>query len=268
MRARPRCVRGGLRAEPGLEVVQQVELHVVDERRVDLVAHAVAVGVACCRSPAAARTCRGSGRRRSRPGWSRGSAPTDRVAAHSTGSVACEAHLGVERADRELADRDRLAVVEERAHAQVRVDALEPRGVDGAVREGGQRPEVEALRLHAHRHLGTRGGDGVVAIAAAPAAPRTRPSRSGVVTRAAASLAASRSARARIARSSVVISSASISWRPSPNRCGASRLSGRVTTSPPKPAEPRGRPWQLGAAVGEAGAERAGLADVAVRRPR
>ena len=40
-----------------------------------------------------------------------------------------------------------------------------------------------------------------------------------------------------------MISSASISFRPRPNRCGASRLSGRVTTSPPKPAEPRGRPW-------------------------
>lgn len=51
-------------------------------------------------------------------------------------------------------------------------------------------------------------------------------------------------ARARIARSSPVISSASISRRPAPNRCGALRLSGRVTTSPPKPAEPRGRPWQ------------------------
>ena len=48
----------------------------------------------------------------------------------------------------------------------------------------------------------------------------------------------------RMARMSEVISSASISFRPKPNRCGAFRLSGRVTTSPPRPAEPRGRPWQ------------------------
>ena len=41
-----------------------------------------------------------------------------------------------------------------------------------------------------------------------------------------------------------MISSASISLRPRPNRCGASRLSGLVTTSPPTPAEPSGRPWQ------------------------
>src|SRR5437660_570772 len=45
-------------------------------------------------------------------------------------------------------------------------------------------------------------------------------------------------------RKSAVISSASISLRPRPKRCGASRLSGRVATSPPAPAEPRGRPWQ------------------------
>jgi hypothetical protein len=49
-------------------------------------------------------------------------------------------------------------------------------------------------------------------------------------------------ARSRVARRSVVISSASISRIPSPNRWGVSRLSGRVTTSPPEPAEPRGRP--------------------------
>ena len=51
-------------------------------------------------------------------------------------------------------------------------------------------------------------------------------------------------ASARIRRRSAVIWSPSISFRPNPNRCGASRLSGRVTTSPPKPALPRGRPWQ------------------------
>ena len=39
-------------------------------------------------------------------------------------------------------------------------------------------------------------------------------------------------------RNSAVISSASISFNPKPNRCGASRLSGRVTTSPPNPADP------------------------------
>ena len=55
---------------------------------------------------------------------------------------------------------------------------------------------------------------------------------------------ASAIAPARIARISPVISSASISFNPKPNRCGASRLSGRVATSPPAPAEPRGRPWQ------------------------
>src|SRR6476661_734353 len=42
---------------------------------------------------------------------------------------------------------------------------------------------------------------------------------------------------------SPVISSASIAFRPRPKRCGASRLSGRVATSPPAPAAPRGRPW-------------------------
>ena len=35
---------------------------------------------------------------------------------------------------------------------------------------------------------------------------------------------------------------ASISRIPSPKRCGASRLSGRVATLPPEPADPRGRP--------------------------
>ncbi|PYQ49353.1 MAG: hypothetical protein DMF78_18485 [Acidobacteria bacterium] len=55
---------------------------------------------------------------------------------------------------------------------------------------------------------------------------------------------ASAMAPARMPRRSAVISSASISLSPRPNRCGASRLSGRVTTSPPAPADPRGRPWQ------------------------
>ena len=55
---------------------------------------------------------------------------------------------------------------------------------------------------------------------------------------------ASAIALSRMARRSAVISSASISLSPSPNRCGASRLSGRVATSPPKPADPRGRAWQ------------------------
>ena len=53
---------------------------------------------------------------------------------------------------------------------------------------------------------------------------------------------ASATARSRYARSSAVISSANISFKPSPNRCGALRWSGRVTTAPQKPAEPRGRP--------------------------
>ena len=48
----------------------------------------------------------------------------------------------------------------------------------------------------------------------------------------------------RMPRRSEVISSASISLSPIPKRCGASRLSGLVATSPPEPAEPRGRPWQ------------------------
>ena len=55
---------------------------------------------------------------------------------------------------------------------------------------------------------------------------------------------ASAIAALRLARKSAVISSASISFRPRPNKCGASRLSGRVATSPPAPADPRGRPWQ------------------------
>jgi len=54
---------------------------------------------------------------------------------------------------------------------------------------------------------------------------------------------ASACAFARIDRRSVVISSASSSFKPNPKRWGASRLSGRVTTLPPAPADPRGRPW-------------------------
>jgi hypothetical protein len=55
---------------------------------------------------------------------------------------------------------------------------------------------------------------------------------------------AERTACAWIWRRSRVISSASISCRPSPKRCGASRLAGRVNTLPPNPAEPNGRAWQ------------------------
>src|SRR5262249_33888163 len=57
-------------------------------------------------------------------------------------------------------------------------------------------------------------------------------------------LAACCRAAARILRRSLVISSASISFRPRPNRCGASRLSGRGATSPPTPPDPRGRPGE------------------------
>ena len=140
----------------------------------------------------------------------------------------------VERADHELADRDRAAVREERPHAQVGVDAL-----DAAT--------CRRCRRAARVML-----------------PKLMPLlTSGRVTARAAADARRRSPRARIARRSAVISSASISFRPRPNRCGASRLSGRVTTSPPKPAEPRGRPWHAAQLSARPAPMRAGRLDVA-----
>ena len=60
-----------------------------------------------------------------------------------------------------------------------------------------------------------------------------------------------------------VISSASISFRPRPKRCGASRLSGRVATSPPESRRAARTAVARGAAVGHAGADREIGADVA-----
>ena len=75
--------------------------------------------------------------------------------------------------------------------------------------------------------------------------------------------AASAIAAARIRRKSAVISSASISLSPRPKRCGASRLSGLVATSPPAPADPRGRPWQPAQLSERPAADRDDLVDVA-----
>ena len=75
---------------------------------------------------------------------------------------------------------------------------------------------------------------------------------------------ASRTASSRMARRSAVISSASISLSPRPNRCGASRLSGRVATSPPVPAAPLRTAVAAGTAVHQAGAEPQLGVDVAV----
>ena len=207
--ASPRRLLGRRR----LEVVEQVELEVVDE--------------AASGSRWRRRRCPGR-RRRRRPAAPRcvSSAPSSTMPAGVTTRPPrwrprqvrvdrLQAHLVVERADDELADRDRAAVREERPHAQVGVDALRRREVS-TVPSGSavMRAVVDALARRA-------------ACVTARRSPRALGDR----------------AASRIARRSAVISSASISFRPRPNRCGASRLSGRVTTSPPKPAEPRGRPW-------------------------
>ena len=42
-------------------------------------------------------------------------------------------HLGVQRADGEFTYGDRLAMSEERAHPKIRIDPLDPGGVDGAI---------------------------------------------------------------------------------------------------------------------------------------
>ena len=84
---------------------------------------------------------------------------------------------------------------EERSDAQIGVDATDLGGVERSVRIG---LDASRSRCPSSRGPGdgTPGGDGL------------------------------RFAASRIARSSCVISSASISCRPRPNRCGASRLSG------------------------------------------
>ena len=68
-----------------------------------------------------------------------------------------QAHLGVERAHQELADRDGSAMVEERPHAQVRVDALHLGRVDAAIGGGGDAAVEDPLAEEVAR-------DGAVAL--------------------------------------------------------------------------------------------------------
>ena len=62
------------------------------------------------------------------------------------GVIRLDPHLGVERADQELADRDRAALREERTHAQIGVHADDARRHERAVRVGRDRSVADPLR--------------------------------------------------------------------------------------------------------------------------
>ncbi len=146
----------GLHVGRRLEVVQQVELEVVDDCGWHFVARDVAVDL------------------ESRVG-NRRSFDLVQLAVedHAGGSHdlplgaglrevwvgRVQAHLVAQRADDELSDRDRLAVRKKRSHAQVRIDPLHARRVDGSGRgrrDGAVRDSLgdERLRDRAAQSLG------------------------------------------------------------------------------------------------------------------
>jgi hypothetical protein len=128
-----------------LEVVQQIELDVVDERRVDFVQLAVAVRVLRGRASGRPlefvehRIVLEPGDALGRPG----SGGIGRRAEH--GVPRLQAHLGVEGADQELANRRRQPLVQKRPHAQIRVDAFDGRGIHSAIGIRRDPAEVDAL---------------------------------------------------------------------------------------------------------------------------
>ena len=81
-------------------------------------------------------------------------------ATEEVGVGSLEPHLGVQGAGRELPDGERLAVVEERLHAKVRVHAHDLGGVHGAVGEGGDPAVVDPLaqKRAGDRMAGALGG--------------------------------------------------------------------------------------------------------------
>ena len=105
----------------GHPIAVPVVRRVLHRRSLDAVRRAVEHHAGRCRDPA-------SSRRREQVG-------VDRL----------EAHLGAQRADDELANRDRPPVVEERAHAQVRIDSHDFVGLDPAVGQRGEEPVLDAL---------------------------------------------------------------------------------------------------------------------------
>ena len=176
----------GLLVGRRLEVVQKVELEIVHESRRNLVPGHVAIGI------------------ESRIGnrWSldgvelavqhhpgRGDRMSPRRSLRQIRIRRIQSDLPVERPDDEFADRYRLAVREEGPHAQIGIHALDERGVEGTVGTCRNRSEGDALRLELFGHRLAPGGGGRIACA-------------------------------RIWRSCDVISSASISFSPRPNRWG------------------------------------------------
>ena len=145
-----------------LEVVQQIELEIVHEGRRNLVTGDISVGIEAGigngRSLDAVQ-----GAVENHAGGGHDLPLRARPSKIRVGRV--QAHLSVQCADDELADRDRPPVCEERPHAQVRIDPFDLAGVDGSVRGSRDRAVVDALGRQLLRHgptpaLGGRDGIG------------------------------------------------------------------------------------------------------------
>ncbi len=160
---RPLRCRLGLPIRGGLEVVEQVELEVVHERRRHLAARHVPVGIEAGvgnrggfdrvegavedHSGGRGDPSRGDGSRQVRVGG-------------------IEPHFSVQRADDEFANGDRTAVGEKGPDPEVGVDALDVSRVHGAVRHRRDETVADALRRELPRRrpsVAPGGGDGAVA---------------------------------------------------------------------------------------------------------
>src|SRR5262245_3325017 len=125
--------RGGLLAKPGLEVVQEVELQIVNERGVNFIDYPIAITI--LRAAGYWRSFDGVLRAiEDHPGRCHTRAPMRRV--HQAGIIGLQTHLILQGTHDKLADRDRAAMRKQRPHAQVWIDADDPGGVDVAIREG------------------------------------------------------------------------------------------------------------------------------------